>query len=200
METKHKVFISCCLLGAIGFTISCFTQFWFPVLILVVSSLSLMVSVWWFKKGERGYREDSGWAVAGVIFLLVLLLGLWPIFYASSINTIARMKAFFCATKSAYEYTIDETENIEIKAVNTAKLSPQEILDAGELFTYRDLGQMTGNRIKEFLSEVEWYNKTLEAYRLWNHFFFTQGFTADPPLDLTYIKFNENKERKPEKK
>ena len=96
------------------------------------------------------------------------------------------MKAFVSATKSAYEYTITSTQEVEIKAISLAEPSASEILNVGEL-AYLKLGSQASERIKEFRAKVEWYNKTLERYRQYNFFWFTQGFIANIPENMMPI-------------
>jgi hypothetical protein len=156
-------------------------EFWFPILLVVMLVLGIGFSF----KCAKG--DDAG--VLGVIFLgfiLVLLLILWPIRYISSIGDIADMRAFVDSTKSAYEYTITSTQEVEIKAVSLAEPSAYEILDAGEL-AYLKLGSQAGERIKEFRSKIEWYNETLERYKRFNAFCLTQGFIANVPPDMMPI-------------
>jgi len=87
---------------------------------------------------------------------------------------------------SAYEYTIAATQEVEIKAVSTGRLSPLEILDTGEL-AYQNLGLTASERIKELRDKAGSYNGTLKRYRRWNRLWFAGAFVADVPEGLRLI-------------
>lgn len=158
-------------------------EFWFPLILIVVSILAFGIS---FIADRRGY--DGGCGIFLSCLVLAIVLVVWSISYYSSIGDISDMKAFINATKSAYEYTIVSTQEVEIKAVSSTEPSTYEILSIGEL-AYLKLGSQASERIKEFRAKVEWYNAKLERYKRFNDFWFTQGFIANVSPDLMLIIF-----------
>jgi len=102
------------------------TEFWFPIFLAVILVLVLVFSIIAIRRGDDG-GPGAGCSCVLLIFLLIVWFG----YYTSSIGEIADMRAFIDATKSAYEYTITSTQEVEIKAVSSAEPSAYEILDAG---------------------------------------------------------------------
>ena len=116
--------------------------------------------------------------LACVVFVITVVWGIaWVATSVDSRANIQRMEAFREATIHAYEYTIDETENVVI-AIDDFSLTD---------FTYQQQGLAVSERIKELRNQVLWYNSTLAQYRGWNDNFFLSGMYADVPDDWTYI-------------
>ena len=154
------------------------TEFWFPITIMVVSIFVFVFSI--------KCKEDRSIEAFCSCVLLIILLIVWPITYSVSVGTVSDMEAFANATKSAYEYTITSTQEVEIKAVSSAEPSTYEILDTGGL-AYLKLGSQASERIRELRVKVEWYNAMLERYKRFNAFWFTQGFITNVPEDMVPI-------------
>ncbi|KKL13321.1 hypothetical protein LCGC14_2526930 [marine sediment metagenome] len=95
-------------------------------------------------------------------------------------NTVQEMEAFRDGTMSAYEYTIDETQNVVIDPAGTRD-------GAWTDFSYQEQGLAVSERIKELRDKVEWYNAKLEKYRSWNNLWAFEGMIADIPDDWTFI-------------
>ena len=177
------------LLGFVGIgAVARYPHIWFPVLLLMTLSVALGGFIWWAKKVSDDSDDYAG-QVVGAIFsgvLLFILLLTWTSTYTGSIREIADLRAFSDATKSAYEYTITATEEVEIKAVIVTKPSPQEILNVGEL-AYLQLAPRVSERIKDLRDRIEWYNQTRERIIQWNRFWISQSFVCDLPSDIKPI-------------
>lgn len=171
-------------------------KFWFPILILLVLVVGFVLSLYWAL--ESGSEDNVGQIFLAVCvgIALVIYLAVWPSVYGSVAGTIAELKAFFEATKSAYEYAVRSTQEIEIKALReisvkgeaavTDKLKRLVDVDLGDL-AYLNLGEATSRRVRDFRDKVEEYNDTLARYRWWEQLSITRGFIPDVPEDLKFV-------------
>lgn len=160
----------------------------FPILLLV---LLVALVVYCFREAQDSDRAGEVFEIVGssLFFATLVLVGVWITTYTKSISTVAKMDAFYKATKSAYEYSVTATKEIEIKALKDMKEnkpSPpsMQMFDSGE-FAYFKLALVASEQIREFRNKIEWYNSTLESYNRWNKFWFTKGFLVDAP---SYLK------------
>jgi len=124
-----------------------------------------------------------GILIALCIFLIVIVACV----YIKSIGNIARMEAFHDDVCSAYEYTVDKSEDITINAVKEFELDMTKLLNTGNL-AYFELAKSVNVNLVELRDEVKKYNYGLNVYRKYNAFWFTDTFLAEVPDRLKPIK------------
>lgn len=122
-----------------------------------------------------------------LIGLCILLILIGTCTYIKSIGTIAEMEAFHDSVCSVYEYTVDKSEDITINAVKEFELDMTKLLNTGNL-AYFELAKSVNVNLTELRDEVKTYNYTLNSYRRYNAFWFTDTFLAEVPDRLKPIK------------
>ncbi|GAI86134.1 unnamed protein product [marine sediment metagenome] len=136
-----------------------------------------------FRDRYDGITIPCGILIGICIFLLIL----GAVIYIDSIGDIAEMEAFQDNTLSAYEYTIEKSENITIYAIKSVEEDMSTLLKTGDL-AYFKLAESVNSNLVELRESVRIYNRRLYSYRKYNSFWFTDTFIAEVPNRLKPIK------------
>ena len=131
-------------------------------------------------------NEDCALVVFIIIAMLTAPAGVAGA-YLVNYSEMANLESFYDANLSAYEYTIEKTQAIEIAG---ADAEFETFIDTGGL-TYLKVGEITAERVLELRNQVKEYNKAIAHINRQNRHLLLGLYYPELPERLTYIKLGE---------
>ena len=146
----------------------------------------LLINMKWFKKK---YHYETWVDVLnfsiGAIFVIAIMV--FAFNYFTTMGSVAKLEAFRNEVLSAYENTVDKSENIIIYAVKDSEEEFGNMINTGNL-AYFELARSVNENLQELRNEIKDYNNTLYTLNLYNSNWFTDSFVYDVPEHLKPIK------------
>jgi len=152
---------------------------------LILLSIGLIIAYYRFGFLDDGY----GMSPLGMLIIIPILFAfiIGGITYFESMSNVAEMDAFQNEVLSAYENTIDKSENIIIYAVKDTEKEFSEMINTGNL-AYFELARSVNENIQQLRDEIKDYNNELYTLKLYNSNWFTDSFFYNVPEHLKPIK------------
>ena len=146
----------------------------------------LLINIKWFK--EKYHYDD--WVdvlnfIVGSIFIIAIAV--FGFNYFTTMGSVAELEAFQNEVLSAYENTVDKSENIIIYAVKDSEEEFGNMINTGNL-AYFELARSVNENLQELRNEIRDYNNSLYTLKMYDSNWFTGSFVYNVPEYLKPIK------------